>query len=160
MKVTKVLVNADNEGEIICPSCGKRRAIHVSRHRKVKTPIRVKCHCGYTFTISLEYRLYHRKKATLPGKLIDPTSKKAIDDIIVTSISVTGVGFEVKSFNGINVGDVFEIRFTLDDDFASVIHEEIVVKRVKRNIIGAEFCDQDKYHYELDFYLVPEFSFL
>jgi predicted RNA-binding Zn-ribbon protein involved in translation (DUF1610 family) len=157
METVRVYINRDHEGEIVCPNCGRERTIHVSKHRILKNPVRVKCHCGHSFSVSLEYRRYHRKKVNIPGKLLDPSSKKEIDDVIITSLSVAGVGFEVKSFNYIKVGDVFEIVFTLDDDFGSTIREAIVVRRVDKNSIGAEFCDQDKYNHELDFYIFSEF---
>jgi hypothetical protein len=48
--------------------------------------------------------------------------------------------------------------FTLDDNLDSTIREQIVVKRVNGRNIGAEFSDQEKYNYELDFYIMSQLS--
>jgi hypothetical protein len=153
MNPWKVYVNRDNEGEVVCPSCRKTKIINVANHRLSQKPIRVKCQCGYSFSITLEYRRYLRKQVNIPGKLFRRQSSTPLEDVVVTSLSVVGVGFEVKSALGIQIEDVYEIVFTLDDDFDSMVREEIVVKRIVDNYIGAEFADQDKYHHDLDFYL-------
>jgi len=81
-----------------------------------------------------------------------------MDNILIKSISVTGIGFETKSLRGIKVGDAFEIAFLLKDSFDSAVRESIVVRRVQGSFIGAEFLEKDKYNYELDFYVMPELS--
>ena len=148
-------MNSENEGEITCPNCEKKKIINVASYRIVKKPIKVKCYCGYNFSVVLEHRRYHRRNVTIPGKLFQIQSKKEFDDILIKSISVTGIGFEIKSLRNIKVGDTFEIAFTLNDNFNSAVREQIVVKRVQGNVIGAEFLDKDKYNYALDFYVMP-----
>ena len=161
MNTKKIYINPDNEGQIVCPSCKKTKLINVANYRNPEKPIRVKCQCGHNFTITLEYRKCHRKTVNIPGKLFQRQSSRHIAEITVTSLSIAGVGFELKSHIGIKAiikpEDLYEIAFTLDDNFDSAIREEIVVKRVDGNRIGAEFADQEKYHYELDFYLSSEF---
>ena len=153
MNPWKVYINRENEGEVICPNCGKTKTINVANHRLSQKPIRVKCQCGHSFSIVLEYRRYHRKTVSIAGKIFPRFSNTPLDDVMVTSISVVGVGFEVKSTLNVKIDDVYEIVFTLDDDFESVFREEIAIKRIEGTFIGAEFLDQDKYHHELDFYL-------
>jgi hypothetical protein len=46
----------------------------------------------------------------------------------------------------------------LKESFDSAVRKSIVVKRVQGNFVGAEFSDQDKYNYELDFYVMPQLS--
>ena len=152
----KVYINRENDGEVICPNCGKTKTINVSNHRLSQKPIRVKCQCGHSFSIVLEYRRYHRKTVSIPGKIFLRLASTPLDEVTVTSISVVGVGFEIKSTLNIKLEDVYEIAFTLDDDDASLVREEIVIKRIEGTFIGAEFLDQDKYHHELDFYLSPQ----
>jgi hypothetical protein len=161
MNTKKIYINTDNEGQIVCPSCHKAKTINVANYRNPLKPIRVKCQCGHNFSITLEYRKANRKTVNIPGKLFHKQSSRHIADVVVTSLSIAGVGFELKSHIGIKVvikpDDLYEIAFTLDDNFDSAIREEIVVRRVEGNRIGAEFADQEKYHYELDFYLSAEF---
>jgi hypothetical protein len=140
-------MDSENEGEITCPN------YHIA-----KKPIKVKCRCGYNFSIILEHRRYHRRSVTIPGKLFQISSKKEVDDILIKSLSVTGIGFEMKSLPAMKVGDSFEIVFTLDDNFESSVREQITIKRVKGNFVGAEFLDKDSYNYELDFYVMQQFA--
>jgi hypothetical protein len=158
MKLIKVLINPDNEGEIICPVCGKARTVNVSSHRIPQKPVKVKCACGATFNILLEYRKYHRKKVKFQGKLMDAVSRAVLHEITVTSLSVTGIGFEIHVPYTFAVNDSFAVEFTLDDDLDSVVQEDIIVRRINGNFIGAEFSDQDKYNFELDFYITAHAS--
>jgi hypothetical protein len=93
---------------------------------------------------------------SMPGKIFLRQSGTPTEDIVITSLSVVGVGFEIKTIREIKAEDVYDIAFTLDDDLDTTVREEIVVKRVDGNYIRAEFADQEKYHYELDFYLTPQ----
>jgi len=158
MEPIKVYMDSENEGEIICPNCENKKIINVANYRIATKPIKVKCRCGHSFSIMLEHRRYHRRNTTIPGKIFHAESKKEIDNILIKSISVTGIGFETKSLRGIKVGDTFEIAFLLKDSFDSAVRESIVVRRVHGSFIGAEFLDKDKYNYELDFYVMPELS--
>jgi hypothetical protein len=153
MSPRKVYINRDSEGEVVCPNCRKAKTINVANQRITQKPIRVKCQCGHSFSIVLEYRRYHRKTVNFPGKIFSRQSGNPLDDILVTSLSVVGIGFEIKSPLGLRLEDAYDIMFTLDDDFASAVREEVIIKRIEGNYIGAEFADQDKYHFELDFYL-------
>lgn len=156
MNSWKVYINRENEGEVICPNCGKTKIINVSNHRISQKPIRVKCQCSHSFNIVLEYRRYHRKTVNIPGKLFQRQSTTPVDDVMITSISVVGVGFEIKSAMGVKVDEVYDIVFTLDDDLDSMVREEVMIKRIEGTFVGAEFTDQDKYHHELDFYLTTQ----
>jgi hypothetical protein len=158
MQIIKIYVNNANEGEIVCPKCEKTKTIHLSNDRIPHKPIRVKCNCGYSFSIVLEYRKYYRKTVSIPGKLVHIQTGEDIAKIVVTSLSVVGVGFELKSTGSVTVNGVYYIVFTLDDSLESAIREAIVVKRVSGSNIGAEFCDQEKYNYELDFYIMSQIS--
>jgi hypothetical protein len=151
-------MDSENEGEIICPNCENKKIINVANYRIATKPIKVKCRCGYSFSILLEHRRYQRRNTAIPGKLFHVESKKQVDDILIKSISVTGVGFETRSLRGVKVGDTFEVAFLLQDSFDSAVRESIVIKRVQDNFIGAEFLDKDKYNYELDFYVMPQLS--
>jgi hypothetical protein len=160
MRQRKVFINSNNEGEIVCPHCKTTRVINIPIQHLPSKPIKVKCKCEYNFIIILEYRKYYRKSVIFPGKLFDVSSNKEIDDVNITSLSVTGVGFEVTSYQGVNVNDILKISFRLDENFDSTICEEIVVKRVKEHFVGAEFCDQDKYQYELDFFMSSQMALI
>jgi hypothetical protein len=158
IKIIKIFINHNNEGEIVCPKCERTKTIHVSKDRIPLKPIRVKCNCGYSFSIILEYRQYQRKVVSIPGKLLHRATGDEIAEIVVTSVSVVGIGFDLRSPALVTENEVYRVVFTLDDSFESTIHEEIVVTRISGKSIGAEFGDQEKYNYELDFYVMSQLS--
>jgi hypothetical protein len=73
------------------------------------------------FKVSFEYRKYHRAPVNLSGKLLDPNSKKPVDDIRIKSLSVGSVGFTINDNIVLKKGDIYEIVFTLDDIHRSTI---------------------------------------
>ena len=158
IRPVKIFVNSSNEGEIVCPKCEKAKTIQLSNNRVTTKPIRVKCNCGHGFSIVLEYRNYHRKIVSIPGKLFPLQARDEID-IVITSLSVVGVGFEIKSAFSLRINDVYQIVFTLDDSSDSTIREEVIIRRVNGRNVGAEFFDQEKYNFELDFYIMAQLSF-
>ena len=153
MSALKVHVGSNNQGEITCPKCRKMKTINASHLLLTKRAIKVKCSCGHSFRVSLDYRHYFRKSVQLPATLYKVHSDDIIAEVTVTSLSVSGLGFEATSLNNIYISSLFEIEFKLDDDSNAIIRERIRIKRINGLIVGAEFSEQDKYSYELDFYM-------
>lgn len=153
MQVLKVHVGSDNQGEITCPKCSKKKEINASHQLLTKRSIKVKCACGYSFRVSLDHRHYFRKSVQLPATLYKLDSDEILAEVTVTSISVSGIGFESKSLHNIYISSLFDIKFKLDDDSDSILKERIRIKRISGLNIGAEFVEQDKYSFELDFFM-------
>jgi hypothetical protein len=158
-ELTIVRLNERYEGVITCGHCGTRKTVQLaSHHFDVQNPSRdkkVKCVCGTIFHVQFDLRKYPRITVGLQGEIFQPGQKKKISDIVIKSLSVGGIGFEITSEMLLRTGDRLEVVFCLDDDNQSVIREEIVVKSVQQAFIGAEFAQKEKYNYELDFYLAP-----
>ena len=155
MSITKVLVDRNNQGQITCPKCNKMKTISASRNLLTKKAIKVKCTCGHAFRVSLDYRSYFRKNVRLTGTLHRMGCEEIISDITITSLSVSGIGFETKSLSNIYINSRFDVEFKLDDDSYTVIRERICIKRISGLTVGAEFADQDRYIFDLDFYIAP-----
>jgi hypothetical protein len=88
-----------------------------------------------------------------PGKLVQLYSQEVLGNVQIISLSLGGISFLLTKDIPVNIGDVFAIQFVLNDDYQSMIHEEIIIRRTKDLCIGAEFSHHDTYKYELDFYL-------
>jgi hypothetical protein len=149
-----VFTGGTDTGTITCKHCGKTKTIDISHFKNIRKYIKVKCACGTIFDIFLESRRYHRKKVWLKGKLFKSNSHDSIDDIVITDISVGGIRF-LTNLKGMNIGEVYNIEFVLDDEFKSSVNEKIVIKSIKSSEAGAEFSESEKYNYDLDFYLMP-----
>jgi len=159
-EITIVRLNEQYEGVITCGHCGTRKTVQLaSYHFDAQSPSRdkkVKCVCGTIFHVQFDLRKYPRIAVGLQGEIFQPGQKKKIGDIVIKSLSVGGIGFEISNEMLFRKGDRLEVVFYLDDDTQSVIREEIVVKNVQKVFVGAEFAHKEKYNYELDFYLAPE----
>ena len=100
-----------------------------------------------------DYRQHARITVDFPGKLLQCAAVHTDTNILVISRSVTGVGFITSDISNINVDDILEIRFHLDDVDRSVIEEKVTVRRINGAFVGAEYCN-DAYRHELDFYVM------
>ncbi len=158
MSVIKIHVNHNKEGEITCPKCSKMKTISATPQLLTKRAIKVKCSCGHSFSVSLDYRRFFRRNVGIPGVLYQAESTKLLCNVTITSLSVSGIGFSTKSLHNIYINSAFEIEFKLDDDSDATIREAIVIRRINGLSVGAEFSEQEKYNYELDFYMSPSLA--
>jgi len=115
--------------------------------------LKVRCkRCKTSFHVEFDYRQHPRIKVNISGKL--PLNDLNIgQDIIVTSLSVSGVGFVIIDMPKINIDNILDIQFHLGDNNSSFIKEKITVRRINGDFVGAEYCD-DAYRHELDFYVM------
>jgi len=119
-----------------------------------KKSLKVKCStCNKTFNIKFDLRKYYRIKVKFPGKIFYFQSEKDMGDIIIISLSLGGIGFFIIDELSIKRDEIYRIKFQLDDEYSSVVCEEIIIKRVDGRFVGAEFYHSDRYNHELDFYI-------
>ena len=52
----KIHVTTDNKATIICPHCGKKRAIDATKYRQTLTSLKVRCTCGSAFRVAMEFK--------------------------------------------------------------------------------------------------------
>ena len=155
--ISKVNLNEDGQGVITCRHCDVQRPIRTSRHlyesihRKL---VKTKCKsCESIFYVRFNCRKYPRIPVHFLGKLVRLHSQEVLGNVQVTSLSLGGISFILTKDIPINVDDVFDIQFVLDDDYQSMIHEEIIIRRTNGHLVGAEFSHHETYKYELDFYI-------
>jgi hypothetical protein len=154
ISVQRIYLNDNDDGTIVCPDCEKSKIMNLARYKTSHMPIKVKCGCGCLFKIIIESRKFYRKETHLFGEY---KNRKTNDtgSIIVDDVSITGLHFTTKIDNNINIGDILDIKFTLDNTLQSEIFKIAIVKRVKEHSIGVEYCDLQAYNKELGFYLMP-----
>lgn len=156
-EITRIYLNENRQGVVTCIHCDVKHTINMSNYTDDylgQKPLKVKCSvCSKTFYIKFDLRKYHRININLPGKIFCFQSEDAIDDVTIISLSFGGVGFIIKDFLNIKNNDIYRIKFQLDDEYVSVICEEIIIKRVNGCFVGAEFYHSDRYNHELDFYI-------
>jgi hypothetical protein len=148
-----VFTGGTDTGTITCRQCGKTKTLDISQFKNIRKLVKVKCTCGALFDVLFESRRYHRKKVQLKGELLNARSHEIIDQVIITDVSMGGISFMTNLH--MSVGEIYKISFSLDDQYESDVKEDIKIKYVKNKDVGAEFIEEEKYNYDLDFYLTP-----
>src|SRR5262245_33783215 len=129
--INRVYLNEAGQGVITCHHCDVQRPIQTSQHLHEsihKKLIKTKCkNCESIFYVRFNYRKYPKIPVYFPGKLVQLHPQKVLGDVQIISLSVEGISFILAQDISINIGDVFDIQFILDDDYQSMIHEEIII---------------------------------
>jgi hypothetical protein len=152
----KVRLTKTYEGVITCPQCQKRQKKALASFLGVATQLRVQCGCGARFRILLELRNYYRKRTQLTGTYIQLASQLS-GQIMIVNLSFTGLSFTTTVPHPLQVGDLIELHFRLDDPQQSVLCKKAVVKHVHGTTVGAAFDQLNAYEKAIGFYLMePE----
>ncbi len=143
----KVFITDDKMATFICPECSETKAADVSKYKQINKEVRlkIKCACGFSYSVLLERRQQFRKTTAFPGKYTSLPSSGSIQqgDLTVKDISRTGLKLELKMMPGFIVGDRLSVEFRLDDKQKTMIKKEVVVKKISNRFVGSEFCSLD-----------------
>jgi len=149
----KVFISDDNIAIFICPECKKTKNVDISRHKNLDKAYKIKCTCpcGHVYNAILEKRKHYRKETDLPGIYITIISSLGADfveevgrgTLRVTDISRSGLQLTLKMKRSFSIGDKIAVEFKLDDRRNTPIKKEVIIKSIKRLIIGVEFCNID-----------------
>ena len=152
----KVRLTPTYEGVLICPQCQKRQKKSLAAFLGVTTHLCVHCGCGARFRIQLERRTFYRKHTHLPGTYTK-LATRLTGPLVIGNLSFSGLRFVTPTLSPLQVGDLLEIRFRLDDPQQSVLCKRVEVKHVRSKTVGAAFCHLNAYEKEMGFYLMdPE----
>ena len=149
-----VFVNDEGQGSIVCPKCHKQHTISVTSYLHQHEPVNAGCSCGHYFLVLFNTRHYYRKPVQLHG-VYTPLGTPAQKRMQVNDLSMTGLGFQTILPHTLGVGDMVEVRFSLDDTQRTEICKRAKIQWVNQLQIGAEFCDRQAFERELGFYLRP-----
>ncbi|OGR16312.1 MAG: hypothetical protein A2X81_01405 [Desulfobacterales bacterium GWB2_56_26] len=149
----KAFVKDGDETTIICPACNTVKEISVRQFRHRLHMLKVKCKCGHSFRVQLEFRHHYRKAADLAGTfdLLYPAAGGAVAKII--NISLSGVCFEVKGLHDLKIGQKGLLVFKLDNRKETVLSKRVLIRSVNGNRIGSEFVEDRAFDKDLGFYL-------
>jgi hypothetical protein len=137
-----------------CPDCGFHNLLSVDDMRHRKLHVKVKCTCGHSFKVQLEFRLSTRRETDLDGHFklkseVNNTSSK----VKLVNLSMKGVCLEFTAPHHLSIGDQGLLKFTLDDPKKAEIIKDLTIRQVSKNQIGCEFIDQIAHQKDLGFYL-------
>lgn len=155
ISANKSFVKEDNKATLVCPACNSAKTIDVVQFRNRQHILKVKCRCGNSFKVQLEFRRHFRKNTELRGTydIKPPAVGGGITKI--TNLSLSGACFEIRGIHDLKIGQVGSLVFTLDNRKETVLFKQVVIKSVAGNKIGCEFVEDRAFEKELGFYLLP-----
>ncbi len=142
---------------MICPQCDRSLTVPVDRIQHMGKPVRARCACGIQFHVVFERRANYRKPTGLMGKFARKLdSELQVGEVVVTNLSRGGLCLKVPQSVKLEVGEVVRVDFRLDNDEQTLIRTQVVVKNIRRGIVGAEFSSLEEHTRKLlGFYLMP-----
>lgn len=143
----------NGEATIVCMSCGRTKVVHIPRPGSPRQHLKVKCLCTNLFSVVVESRTCYRKRVRLYGMYWNLAQEQDSGEILVESLSRTGVGFTTNLAHRIRVGDPLRIVFVLDNPRQTRVSKRIVIRHIHGRCVGAEFCDPPEFAF--GFYLMP-----
>ena len=160
-EITRVYLDANREGTITCLSCGVKRPINMRKYGDEigGKALHAQCRtCTAVFRTIFEFRRHCRVRVSLPGRLLQLRTRAEVEPIMVTSLSVTGLGFITLPTVPVCVGEKYEVVFVLDDTDESILFEEIVIARVRGVRVGAAFAPSHYANDDLMFFVMSEMA--
>lgn len=151
----KTQVTPDSKATIFCPVCNVQKTISVENFKEKHHELRVRCRCGHSFTLELEFRKYVRKETSLPGDYsLEDHSVIESGHTRVIDLSIKGACFEVRHPHDITTGMEGELVFTLDNRKQSILYRQVIVRSVRGSRIGCEFLEINSSSKELNSYMM------
>lgn len=140
MSEQKIFVNNDNAITFECLKCKKRIAMDFSNYTGMDEILMLeyRCKCGYSASVLVERRKFHRRKVSLPGKYV-LHREKIKGKMTLKDLSRGGLKFKLEAERGVKIGDKVFVAFRLDDGHKTLIKKEAFIKSIYGLNIGAEF---------------------
>ncbi len=154
----KVFISVNDTATFVCPQCGNASTTNVSKYASIdrKVTVNCRCSCGHQFKVTLEKRRQYRKGTDLPGMYYQRLSNGEVDKGImrVMDISSKGLKLKLNVERNFEIGTPLRVEFHLDDKRRTFIEKEVVVRNVKKNLVGTSFAPTEGDDPSLGFYLM------
>jgi hypothetical protein len=142
MDAQKLYINKEAPSILICPNCGKTKAVDPSGlvNRRGRTWIAA-CPCGARFRVFLESRKSYRREKTRRGQFAKLPQGNVWHSMLLNSVSLFGLGFRSASAERLHVGDNVRVRFPLDDSGRHQMEGDLQVVWAKEKDVGCRFTE-------------------
>jgi hypothetical protein len=142
MKIRRVYVNPDDSTAVLeCPHCGTARTRHVGKFKGSRRLVKIRCSCKSDFHVSFEFRKTRRKETNIQGYYARLPGVDQWEKMLITNISVAGIGLLTHNIDNVNIGDQLKVRFSLNRVRRSIVKKDAVVRWVADGNIGCEFTE-------------------
>ena len=158
VQAQKVFISNNNTATFVCPQCGNVSTANVAKYAAIdkKVTVNCKCNCGHHFKVSLEKRRQYRKETDLPGTYYHRMPNGEMDKGImrVVDISSKGLKLRLNVERKFEIGEQLRVEFHLDDKRRTPINKDVIVRNVKKNLVGTSFAPTEGDDPSLGFYLM------
>lgn len=150
-----IILYPDPQGivTITCPKCSLSRRVESKSIKKANEVLSVRCRCGDVFRVRVEFRKFYRKAVKLDGVCRNLRTGR-MGQIMISDLSLGGVGFRTRGRNDLRPGDNLEVIFNLDDRKNSKLSLYVEVKQIRDPFVGAEIKQESRGNRDLGFYLM------
>lgn len=140
-------VYPDKHGNVtlVCHGCGHVHHIDAEQY-KASGRLLITCDkCGHALEALISYRKHYRKETNLTGTCTtrfahpDKSINGEFSGIVVKNVSLSGIGFIVKSPIHAKEGDILNVKFKLDDPKRTVISKQVIIRRIIDKLFAGEF---------------------
>ena len=143
----KAFISSNNKVTFSCPQCKYTRTVDVSKYKALEKAVKIKVHCpcGHDYPVMIERRKQFRKAVSLPGTFtrIYNQRRAGSGSMVVKDVSRNGLSIRVNDASHMNVGEILEVDFKLDDNKRSPILKEVVIRKISGYDLGTEFLSVD-----------------
>ena len=152
-------VYADKQGKAVfhCPHCGFATNFDASAYRNRDSRIKIRCRCGESMIMLVEFREYYRRTVSIIGWC--RVHRTGTDlEMKVRDLSLSGLSFSLESPSeedqeAHQIVYVITGRFRLDSPPENFIQRTASIRNIRSGVIGAKFS-RSEYDKELGFYLL------
>lgn len=154
----KVFISNNNTATFVCPQCGNVTTTDVSKYAAIdqKVTVKCRCNCGNNFKVTLEKRRQYRKSVDLPGAFFFRMDNGDIGKGSMRVVDISSNGFKLKLNVARNfaIGEPLRVEFHLNDNRRTFIEKEVIVRNVKKELVGTSFAPSEGDDPHLGFYLM------
>jgi len=151
--IEKVFVNAEGQATIVCANCNTPKVFNVLHLLNRPHYLKVKCYCGNSFMVKLDFRQCYRKETKLSGNftMLPPSLERGV--CVVIDLSLTGLRFQTIASHKLKIGQRGYVDFDLDNKKKTHIRKEIIIRKIEGNEYGCQFTEDESFEKELGFYM-------
>jgi hypothetical protein len=126
--------------KMVCPSCQLQWDADVSKFYDIQNKIifKARCKCGYSWNCRLEKRQNFRRAVSLPGtyKYVTQNGYSCTGNLEVLDISIRGLKIRLDRERQIQIGEVVEVEYQMDDKVHKIRRRQVTVKNMNGKILG------------------------
>ena len=135
-----VSIREGKKVKLVCPSCGFECDADASRFFKIRNKVtfEARCRCGHSWNCRLEKRENYRRSVSLNGtyRYTPQNGYPRTGSLEVLDISLKGLKIRLDRERQIQIGELVEVEFRMDDKDRKIRKRQVIVKNINGRVLG------------------------